>query len=132
MRADKTKKRGNAFFVVAVIIIAIIIGGYFVLFSGRSVVQPAINKTVAVNDSSQNQTLVLGNQTVSVVTNYKSITMIINTTHIVPVDIIGHDNVITIVNGKIDLYVSGNYDTIHAENVSILNKSITGTGDTVS
>ena len=104
MVANRTN--GSIFFlVIAIVIIAAIVGGYFVLFpTGNSQVQ--INKTISVNGNSQNQTLVLSNQSVSVITNYKSITMVINTTSVVPVDIIGHNNAITIVNGKVNLYVS--------------------------
>ena len=110
-----------------------VIGGYLVLFSGGGAAKAPINKMVSINGSSENQTFVLSNQSVYVMTNYSSIKMIIKTTHVVPVDVVGHDNAITIVNGTIDIYVSGNYDRVYTKNTNILNRSIiTGTGDSVS
>ena len=136
MKSYSSKKGSNIVFgvavVIAIIIIGIVIGGYFVLFSGGSTVKAPINKMVSINGSSENQTFVLSNQSVYVITNYSSIKIIINTTHVVPVDVVGHDNAITIVNGTIDIYVSGNYDRVYTKNTNILNRSITGTGDSVS
>ncbi len=136
MERGKARKDSNTGFVIAIVIaiitIAMVIGGYFVIFSGGSATQAPINTLVSINGSSRNQTLLLSNQSVYVAINYSSIKIVINTTHVVPIDVTGHDNAITIVNGTIDLYVSGNYDRIYTKNTNILNRSVTGNGDGVS
>ena len=125
--------------VIATIIIALGIGYFFISENGgfgsspNSVVDNIRNaQPLVLQGSYEAQSVVITNQTyVTIQGDYSNYNFSIDTNSTIKLIIQGNNNNVSIINGRINLEIQGNFNIIHVKNTVILSRQIQGNADSV-